>query len=900
MPESLKWKEEIRRRLEELRLSPAREEEIVEELAEHLEDQYELLMADGATEAEARRITLEGLSNELLDELGRIEKSVRWEPVVAGTTGKKSIMADSWQDLRYATRMLKKNPGFTTLAVLSLALGIGGNAAMFSVVNAVLIRPLPYPDSARLVRAANDGYYPPGGLVALQQESRTMDVAGYNPGIDLNLTGQGEALRLEGSSVSANLFKVLGAGVVLGRNFEPGDDQPGRDNLVILSHAVWQDKFRGDPAIVGRVIALGGVDRQVVGVMAPAFAFPDEATEFWIPLHLDPRDPAAFWARGFMPVIARLRAGVALQQAQREIRSLTRHMITLFPYPMGRDWNAQASVLPLQQFMVSNVRTKLIVLQCAIGLVLLIACVNVASLLLARAASRQTEIALRAALGASRGRIARQLLTESVTLALAGGALGIELALAAFSLLKLALPANTAGLSDVHMGWQVVLFVSLLSVLTGLAFGLAPALSASQQDLAGTIKAGGQRSSGTARTRLRSALIVAEVALAVVLAVSAGLLIKSLWMLAQVDPGFQPEHILTLRVSPNESSCRERAACIALFNELLRRTGEITGVRDAAAANTVPLAVNIPSLPVAVEGHPYLPSEHVAPMFWAGAVTPPYFRLMRIPILVGRAFGDSDSETSSPVVIVSAAMARRYWPGQNPIGKHIRAVFESKWRSVVGVAGDVRQYDLANHSPDYIGGTMYMPYPQSVTNERQLPAAMTLIVRTGADLTGLPNRIRELVTDLNPDVAVSEFRTMESLVNDSTQQSRSLAWLFITFAGAALLLAAIGTYGVVSYSTAQRTFEIGVRVALGASRRDIFGSVLGQSLRLVIAGLAVGIVTSLALTRVLVTFLYGTAATDPMTFFAVCGVLVAVALLAGYVPASRAASIDPVTTLRVG
>jgi predicted permease len=398
---------------------------------------------------------------------------------------------------------------------------------------------------------------------------------------------------------------------------------------------------------------------------------------------------------------------------------------------------------------------------------------------------------------------------------------------------------------------------------------------------------------------VRGALIVGEVALAVVLAVSAGLLIKSLWILARVNPGFQPERILTLRVSPNESSCRERAACIAFFNELLRRTGEIPGVGDAAAANTVPLAVNIPSIPVVVEGHPYLPSEHVAPMFWAGAVTSPYFHLMRIPILVGRAFTDNDGEKSAPVVIVSAAMARRYWSGQNPIGKHIRAVFEGNWRTVVGVAGDVRQYNLANHSPDYIGGAMYMPYPQSVNNERQLPAAMTLIVRAGADPTGLAIRIRELVKDLNPDVAVSEFRSMESLVNDSTQQSRSMTWLFISFAGVALLLAAIGTYGVVSYSTAQRTFEIGVRLALGASRRDIFGSVLGQSLRLVIAGLVVGIVTSLALTRALVTFLYGTAATDPMTFLAVCGVLVAVALLAGYVPARRAASIDPLTALRV-
>jgi len=385
----------------------------------------------------------------------------------------------------------------------------------------------------------------------------------------------------------------------------------------------------------------------------------------------------------------------------------------------------------------------------------------------------------------------------------------------------------------------------------------------------------------------------------VVLTVSAGLLIKSLWMLTQVNPGFETGHILTLRVSPNQSLCRERAACVAFFNELVGRTQEISGVHDIALANTLPMAANIPAIPVAVEGHPYIPGQTDWPMFWAGAVTPSYFRAMRIPILAGRTFTASDGEKAAPVVIVSPAMARRYWPGENPIGKHIRPVFETKWRTVVGVAGDVRQYDLANHSPYYIRGAMYMPYPQSVMNDRQLPAAMTLIVRAGGDSTALANQIREIVKRLNPSVPVSEIRPLKELVNNSTRQSRSMTWLFIAFAGAALLFAAIGTYGVVSYSTAQRTFEIGVRVALGASRRDIFGSVLGQSLRLVIAGLAAGILTSFALTRLLKTFLYGTGATDPTTFFAVCGVLIAVALLAGYVPARRAARIDPLTALRV-
>lgn len=898
MPEELYWREEIGRRLAALKLAPAREGEIVEEWAGHLERQYEMLADGGVAEAEAKRRTLEDLDG-MLGELRSVEKPDAGELAVAGMAARKSFLTDLWYDIRFATRTLKKSPAFTVLAVLSLALGIGGNAAIFSLVNAVLIRPLPYPDPARLVRAANDGYYPPGGLAALQQQSRTLDVAGFNPGLELNLTGQREAWRMEGSAVSANLLTVLGAAVEMGRGFRPGDDRPGQDRLVILSHATWQDKFGGDPAIVGRVVALGGVEREVVGVMPAAFAFPDDATQFWIPLRLDPRDPGAYWARGFMPVIARLRTGATLEQAQREMRSLTRHMIGLFPFPMPRNWNAQATVLPLQQFMAGNVRAKLIVLQCAIGLVLAIACVNVATLLLARATSRQKEMAVRAALGASRGRIARQLLTESVTLAVAGGALGIALALFAFPLLKAALPANTAGLSNIQMGWQAVLFASLLALLTGAAFGLAPALGAIGGDLAGTIKTGGQRAAGTARTRVRSGLIMGEVALAVVLAVAAGLLIKSLWMLARVNPGFQTEHILTVRVSPNQSLCGHRAACIALFNELVRRTAEIPGVRDAAAANTVPMDADFPSIPVAVEGHPYVPGHSMWPMFWAGAVTPSYFHLMRIPILAGRGFTAGDGEKSEPVVIVSAAMARRYWPGQNPIGKHIRPAFESGWRTVAGVAGDVRQYDLANHSPDYIKGALYMPYPQAVTNDRQMPSAMTLIVGTGGGLTDVAGRVRGLVKDLNPNVPVSEIRTLESLVDDSTQQSRSMTWLFLAFAGAALLLAAVGTYGVVSYSTSQRTFEIGMRVALGASRSGIFALVLGQSLRLVVAGLAMGIAVSLAATRMLAAFLYGTGVTDPATYCAVGGVLAAVALVAGYVPARRAARIDPLTALRV-
>jgi predicted permease len=899
MPEDPNWKDEIAGRLTGAGLPPAREAEIVDELAGHLSDDYHRLLASGANEDEALAAALEGLNDRppIAEAIRKVERVAPREPIGLGTP-RGSAAGNCCRDLSYALRTLRRSPGFAALAVLSLALGIGGNAAMFRILNAALIRPLPYADPDRLVQAANSGYYPPGGLVDLQQESRTMELAGYQPGIELNLTGSGEPWRLRGSAVSANLFQLLGVGVELGRHFLPGENEAGRDNLVILSHELWQEQFGGDPDVIGRVVMLGGVGRQVVGVGTRRFAFPDSTTRFWIPLHFDPRDPTACWERGFMPVIGRLRDGVSLSQAQQEIAALSVRMLRLFPYPMGRDWAASMTVVPLRQFTTEGIRLKLLVLQCAVALVLLIACANVAGLLLARATSRQKEIALRVALGASRARIVQQLLTESIVLAVGGGSLGVALALAGDTILRTALLPTSNGSARSGGGWQILAFAGALSLLTGLSFGLAPALIASRQDLAAAIKTGGQRTAGAGRARLRSALIAGEVALAVVLTVSAGLLIRSLWKLAQVNPGFQVQHVLTLRFSPNRSICGQRSACIALYDELLRRAREIPGVQDAAAANTLPLSAGIPSSAVKIEGFPYIPAERAAPLFWAGAVTPDYFRLMGISILQGRALQTSDGEKAAPVIVVSAATARRYWPRENPIGKHVQLVWEDRWRTVVGVAADVRQFNLADRSPDFIRGAMYMPYAQAQDTDRQLPAAMALLIRTNGEPTRAVTGIRELTRQLNANVPVDEIRPMVSLVNESTKQSRSMMWLFVSFAGVALALAAVGAYGVVSYSTAQRTFEIGVRVALGAGRWKIFRLVLGQSLRLVLAGLALGLAASLALTRLLATFLYGTATTDALTLVAVCGTLVAVALLAGFVPARRAACIDPIVALR--
>jgi len=856
------------------------------ELQSYLETEIDENITRGFPPEEARYAARRKLGNPLL---------IREEIYVMNSLGFYETLA---QDLCYAARALRRSPAFALLAVLSLALGIGGNAAIFSLLDRALLQPLPYPDPAGLVRVTD--YYPQGVLRALQQQSRTMDIAGFTTDSEFNLTGQGEAMRLVGSSVSSNLFVVLQAGPEVGRIFRPGEDRPGQDRIALLSHALWMQKFGGNPSVIGRFITVDGVGREVVGVMPAGFGFPSSDAQLWVPMHIDPRDSFATWNTGFMPLVARLRPGFTLEQARGEVRPLITRILPLFPYTMFRSWNDDATVLPLQQDMTSDFRSRLIVLQFAVGLVLLIACANVAGLLIARAAHRRKEIAVRVALGAGRGRIIRQLLTESMVLSLAGALLGLVLASFTLADFKLLLPPSALGAAAAHIDWRVSLVMAIVAIVTGVAFGLAPALSASRLDLATSIKTGGRRSAGTASVRLRSALIAGEVALAAVLAVSAGLLMKSLWRLAGVNPGFSSQRILTARITPDPKLCDPRAACVAIYDELLRRTQNSTGVSDVAAVNTLPLSGETPSLPVEYEGHPIIAAQEGGPLLWAGAVTPDYFRIMSIPILKGRAFADSDSEKSAPVVILSASTAQKFWPGEDPIGKHIRPLWAgAPWRTVVGVAADVRQYDLANHNPADFKGAVYMPYSQSVISNGQPPTGMTLLVRTGADPAEVANHIRETVRDFNPNVPVSEIRTMQEVVSSSTSQPRSMMWLFVSFAAAALLLAAIGTYGVISYSTSQRTFEIGIRMALGASGRRIFSLVLGQSLKLVLTGLAIGAAAALIATRMLTAFLYGTRATDPLTFVAVGALLITIALVAGYVPARRAAGLDPLEALRV-
>ncbi len=800
------------------------------------------------------------------------------------------------QDLRYAARMFVHNPAFVAIAVLSMALGIGGNAAVFSLVNTLLIRPLPYPQPDELLRITK--VYPKAALPMFQEQSRAMDIASASPGSDFNLTGMGKTVRVMGSSVSANLFSVLRAPVALGRSFETGEQRPGADRIVILSHGLWMTEFAGDPEIIGTMITLNGVSRQVVGVMPSAFGFPSGKVQLWIPARLDPSDMEDYWGKEYVPFIARLRAGATLPQAQGEVHAMMKRLQSQFPFPMPHNWNGDATAIPLQADLVGEIRGKLTVLFASVGIVLLIACANVSSLLLSRATSRRKEIALRTALGSSRFRIVRQLLTESVLLAALGAAVGLLVGAAALSVFKSALPSDTPGMRGVRIDWQVAGFVTALAALTGLAFGLAPALSASRVDLAGTIKTGSARSTTTTWARLRGLLLIGEVSLTVVLVVSAGLLLKSLFAMSRVNPGFNPERILTVRLSPNQSSCAQPASCIALYDRLLGEARGISGVSDVAVANTIPLDGQIPSLPFDVEGHPKT-ADFPAPMFWAGAITPDYFQMLHIPLREGRGFTAADGAKSSAVVVITASTARRFWPDQSAVGKHIKTVWDTQWRTIIGVADDVRQFNLTGRDPEGISGAVYMPYPQSVQGDHQIPAAMDLLVKTAAPPARIAGEVRQMARDLDPNTPSGEVTTLTAVVSGSTADFQSTIWVFLSFAAASLLLAAIGIYGLVSNSVAQRTYEIGLRVAIGATRQEILQLMLTESLRLTLMGIVTGVAASLAVTRFLSSLLYGVTPTDPVTFTTVCAIMLGIAVMASYVPAWRAANLDPIKSLRV-
>ena len=800
------------------------------------------------------------------------------------------------QDIRYGLRILWKSPAFTAVAVLTLALGIGATTAIFSLVNGILLAPLPYSHPEELVSVT--GSYPNGAVAAMRERIHTMDVGAYAEGHEFNLTGLGEPVRLAGTMVSAQLFSVLGARPEIGRSFSAGEDRAGQDNYVILSHALWEQRFQKDPAVVGRSIQLDGVGRQVLGVMPADFRFPSPKTQVWVPLHGDPGSTANFWAGDYMPVIGRLHAGASAQQAQAEVRLFQPYVRTLFPWPMPASWNADVSVVKLQTGMVADVRARLFILLAAVALVLLIACANVANLTLSRSAVRQKEIGIRSALGAVRRRLVRQFLTESVVLASLGGLLGLIFAAAGLSLLKAALPADTPRLADVAIDWRVLAFAAGTTILTGLIFGLAPALHSSRAALADSLKAGGRGSAVSLSHHLRSSLAVGEVAFAMLLVVAAGLLIRSFWALSHVNPGFQSEHVMTARITPNQTFCNDTARCLAFYRSVLDQVQGAPGITGAALVNTLPLGGRVAKRNVNIENFVASAGENF-PLFWMNTVTPAYFHVMDIPLLAGRSFTEGEMSGNPPVAIVNSETARRFWPGKDAIGQHIQLLNETSWRTVIGVAADVRAYDLQRTTPDFLKGTVYVPFsPTSTLEDRRVPAEMSIALRTSTDNSQAGPMLQGIVAGLNHDVPVTDVKTLRSVVSEAVSTPASTMSLFVAFAVVALVLGIIGIYGVLSFLVSKRTREIGIRIALGAPRRDVLWLVLREGAKFSALGITLGLASAFAVTRWLSSELYGVSAVDPLTYGSVALVMAVVTMLACYVPARRAMRVDPLIALR--
>jgi putative ABC transport system permease protein len=807
------------------------------------------------------------------------------------------------QDVRYGVRVLFKQPGFTLIAVIALALGIGANSAIFSVVNAVLLQPLPYKDPEQMALIWHK--YPhlnleqasisPPSYIEYRDMTSAFEQVAAGTSWSVNLTGTGEPERVDAALVSANFFPTLGIEPERGRNFTAEEDQPGKNCVVIISAGLWKRRFGSDPDIVGKSITLNGGSYDVIGVMPAGFAFMRDNIDLWSPIAFTPEQLAPnMHGSEYLIVVARLKQGLTLGQAQTEMDALADQLRPQF-YSRNSQWGI--TLASLREQMVGEIRPRLLIVLGAVGCVLLIACFNVANLLLARATTRKKEIAVRTALGAGRWRVVRQLLTESVLLSGLGGAVGLLLAFAGVRLLVTSMPQE---ISDTLIGWKniginlwVLAFTLALTLLTGLFFGLVPALHASKPDLNEALKEGGRGGGeGGGLKRLRSLLVVVEVATAIFVLIVAGLLIRSFMRLQEVDPGFAPENVLTMQVSLPRSKYAERHQQAAFYERALEQIEALPGVKSAAVVNNIPMSGSAWNASFGIEGLEVAPGE-ASPHGDPHMISPDYFAVMGVPLLKGRYFTEQDSRDSLPVAIIDQTLAERYWPDTDPIGKRMAAFFDSRdgqlvWRQIVGVVGHVKQYGLD-------GKTKVQYYfPQSQCPQQQ----MYLVMRTATEPASLASTARGSIQSIDGDLPVYRVMSMEQVVSNSVATRRFSMFLLGIFAAVALLLAVVGIYGVMSYSVAQRTHEIGIRMAMGAQTSDVLRLVLRQGLMVTIRGVIVGLVVAFILTRWIDSLLFGVKPTDPLTFAAISLLLTLTALIASYIPARRATRVDPMIALR--
>ncbi|HEX7361977.1 MAG TPA: ABC transporter permease [Bryobacteraceae bacterium] len=862
------------------------EQELGEELRYHLQRQIEEEIAAGKTPEEARYAALRSIA--------AIEQRKEECRDMRGMYLIETLL----RDLRYAARSLRKSPGFTFVALFTLALGIGATTAIFSVVYGVLLRPLPYKNAARLIVLHETT--PKVGTVSVsypnfldwRAQNHVFSEMATVAGVAFNLAGIAQPQNVSGEAVSPNFLSMLGVHPLLGRDFDPSEEKPGTPPVVLLSYQLWQSHFGGNDDVIGHVITLDGRGFTILGVLPPDFRWIEKT---------DVLEPIGVWAtnnpasaergeRGETVVVGRLSAGVSFAQACSEMKAIAARLA--HEYPSSNDQFGVA-LRPIRDVFVGNVRPAILVLLGAVIFVLLIACANVANLFLMRGASRSKEIALRIAIGASRGRIIRQMLTESFLLALLGGLLGLMLAIGGIAGIAQLIPTGSLGGATVNLNVAVLLFAAGMAILSVLIFGLAPAIHSAKADVQSELKEGGRTaSSGAKQNRWRGRLVIAEISLALILLVGAGLMMKSLYRLLSVDPGFQPDRVLTMEMSLRTSQYDKDSAILNFWNEVLSRVRALPGVKSAALGTNVPLTNNHWRDDITVDGMP-LPRPGSFPHPDIHVISPGYVSTLGIPLLRGHGFTRADNENAPRIGMINARLARRYFPGENPVGRrfhlgHHPVRSPRDWITVVGVVGDTKLYGLANPSRLEV----YVPFRQQITSE------MNLIVKSGNNPAALTSAIRHIIGSIDKDQPIFGIATMGKLVAKSVSTRRMTLVLLGLFSALALSLAAIGIYGVIAYSVAQRTHEIGIRMALGAQRGDVLRMIFAQGAKIAGIGLAIGIALALGLTRLMGNLLFSVSAADPFTFAAVAIVIALITMLACYLPARRAVRVDPMLALR--
>jgi predicted permease len=858
--------------------------DVDDELRFHIDMRVERNIALGMPVDEARREALRRFGDVALVRDALVEHDKRKQDA----EGRRELMADLAQDVRFGWRALRRAPAFAVAATVTLALGIGANAAIFSVVNAVVLRPLAYARPHELVII---GQGSGGEFVALRERLRSFSQIAAYAGQTHPIDDGREALRVEGAAITTNTLATLGVSPILGRGFAPDEERYGNNAVLILSYGLWQRRFGGSPDVIGKRVLVEGIPHTVIGVMPADFRFPTKDAQYWLPYAFNPANVGYHWAVGGKTFIGRLAPGVTEAQAQRELREVWPTLRNLNPlWQPGPEYRRDATVTPLQDHVVGSADELLWLLFGCVLLVLLIGCVNVANLLLARATARQRELSVRAALGGGRARLIRQLVTESLLLSGLGALLGVGFAYATVRWLVAVMPTGVPRAEEIAVDGSVLLFTSLIAVVIGVLFGSIPAVRATNGGQLAVAGFGRRSTAGVSHQRVSGLLVAAEMALAVVLVIVATLLVRSFAALRTVDPGFRTEQVVAARVSPPASGYREPERLTALYTTVLERVSAIPGVRSAAAVDKLSLAQTVWGVAVRVEGQFEDATRPLPEIHHLQMVTARYFETMGIPVR-GRAFAEADRPDQVPVAIVSESVARRFWPNGDAIGKRIGYPFPSPWLTIVGVVPDTKQDSLS----DTTAMSMYAPWRQRT---RMSGGEMWVVARSDGNPSALGATIRRIVQEVDRSVPVSDVRTMDAVISDSLQRTRFTVLLVAGFAAAALLLGAVGIYGVMSYVVGQRTQEMGVRLALGAPASRVLALVVGRAAKLALAGAAVGLLAALAGTRSLGALLYGVSATDPLTFVAVPMLFLAVAVLASYAPARRATQADPVRALR--